>query len=383
MALARPASFVELSVHFALPKLQDNRAMTHPLVSVAIPAYNASRYIAETLDSLLSQRYPHVEVIVVDDGSTDNTAEALRPYMECIVYHRQSNAGLGAARNAGMRLARGEFIAWCDADDICETDRLLTQVAYLAHNPAAVAVGSNFAAFDGESRVFDPAHAKSYYSELAQHGLAGIFPNCEDFDGRTVEWIAPPLAQTCKVYWGDAWQRLLLGNFMHPPTMMMRAKVREQVGWLQEDLRKTEDWEYITRIARCGAIAFIDAPLLRYRCHPGQMSFNRSMVGPLSWIRVLESHRRMCSNVRADLVREFDSRLAQAHADASIHFAAHDKQRALHHLLTALRLDPSESQFLHHLALILAPASVLGMYRKLRSLGGDEAMRRSSSEHQR
>lgn len=349
--------------------------MSHPLVSVVIPAYNCGQFIAQTLESLFSQSYPNFEVIVIDDGSADDTVEALRPYMGRVVYRRQSNAGLGAARNAGMRLARGEYIAWCDADDICESDRLLAQVAYLAHNSAAVAIGTNFSAFDGDCRVFDPAHAVTYYSELALHGLSGVFQNSEDFNGRDVKWLTQPLSQPCKVYWGNVWHGLILGNFMHPPTMMIRSSVRERVGWLQEDLRWHEDWEYITRIARLGAMAFIDAPFLKYRCHSAQMSSEASPDGPLNCIRVLESHLRLCSDASADVLHEFDSRLADSHADTAYALAGLDKASALRHLSTAVLLNPRRGRFALHLARILVPAEALRMLRRLRGSQGDRNRR--------
>jgi hypothetical protein len=361
--------------------LQGTFPMSHPLVSVVIPTYNCGQFIAETLESLFSQSYPNIEVIVIDDGSSDGTFEALNPYMGRIVYRQQSNAGLGAARNAGMRLARGEYLAWCDADDICASDRLLVQVAYLAQNPAAVAVGTNFSAFEGDGRVFDPAHAVTYYSELALHGLAGVFQNSEDFDGRDVGWVAQPLSQPCKVYWGDAWQGLLLGNFMHPPTMMIRSHVRERAGWLQEDLRKHEDWEYLTRIARFGAMAFIDAPLLKYRCHSAQMSSEATPEGPLNCIRVLESHLRLCGHASADVLRKFDSRLADSHADAAYALARLDKMSALRHLSTAVLLNRLRlrRRYASHLARILVPADVLRMIRGLRGSRVDGKRRRHVS----
>jgi glycosyltransferase involved in cell wall biosynthesis len=350
--------------------------MTYPFVSVAIPTYNSGKFIAQTLESLFSQSYPNLEVIVVDDGSTDETVEVLRPYMGRIVYHHQSNAGLGAARNAGMQLARGEYIAWADADDICDPDRLLTQVAYFAQNPAIVAVGTNFAAFDGSGRVFDPAHAVSYYSELALHGFAGIFRNSEEFDGRNVEWLAHPLSRPSKVYWGHVWNRLLLGNFMHPPTMMIRSSVREHAGWLRNDLRGNEDWEYITRVARLGPIALIDSPLLRYRCHAGQMSSERSPLAALTLIQVLEAHLRLCNNLGPGMLRELNSRLAESHVDAAYTFAESEKRKAAHHLIKAAQLNPRTRRLAFNLARALVPSTFLRIVRGLRGTQGDGIMRR-------
>ena len=348
------------------------------LVSVAIPSYNSAHFITETLESIFAQTYSSIEIIVVDDGSSDGTAEALKPYMDRIVYHRQPNGGLAAARNAALRLSRGEFIAWCDADDLCEPDRIAIQAAYLCHNEQVVAVGSNFSAFETGKGIFDPSHAASYYSELAENGFAGLFPNVEDFDGRGVAWLEQPLSPSRRVYWGNVWKRLLLGNFMHPPTMMIRTSACARTGWLAEDVKTNEDWEYITRLSRLGPVASIDAPLLRYRRHPNQMSGNSAM-GALSCIRVFEGHRRLCGD-DAEMVRQIDVRLARTHAVASYRLAEGERRKALKHLLAAVGIAPGESRFFFHLARIVVPHRGVQLLKSLRRRYGScgDAHRRQS-----
>lgn len=100
---------------------------THlPLVSVIIPAYNRDRYLAEAIESVLAQTYPAIELIVVDDGSSDRTAEVAQRY--ALTYHFQPNGGISAARNAGIALATGEFLAFLDSDDIWMLDKLSKQM---------------------------------------------------------------------------------------------------------------------------------------------------------------------------------------------------------------------------------------------------------------
>ncbi len=98
------------------------------LVSIIIPCYNNARYVAQTLKSALSQSYPHLEIIVIDDGSTDKSAEKIRPYADRITFVRQPNRGAPAARNHGLRLAKGSLIKFLDADDILLPDAIETQV---------------------------------------------------------------------------------------------------------------------------------------------------------------------------------------------------------------------------------------------------------------
>src|SRR6266508_897311 len=109
--------------------------MTNSLVSVVIPNYNCGRFLEETLESVFAQAYPAVEVIVVDDGSTDDSLQVLEKYAGRVNVIRQANQGVSAARNAGIRASHGELVALLDADDLWHPDKLAKQVALFA-NPA-------------------------------------------------------------------------------------------------------------------------------------------------------------------------------------------------------------------------------------------------------
>ena len=106
--------------------------MTEPLVSVIIPCYNQGKYLAEAIESALNQTYPHVEVIVVNDGSTDNTAEVAARYAGRITYVEQENGGPSAARNAAIGVATGSLIAHLDSDDRWSPQKLERQVPMFA-----------------------------------------------------------------------------------------------------------------------------------------------------------------------------------------------------------------------------------------------------------
>jgi glycosyltransferase involved in cell wall biosynthesis len=115
-------------------------AASAPLVSVVIPAYNAAAFLGETLDSVLAHSYPNLEIIVVDDGSTDATPRFLDSYRDRICVLRQANAGQAAARNYGAREAHGELLVFLDSDDLWDPDKIARQVALLCHFPVALAV---------------------------------------------------------------------------------------------------------------------------------------------------------------------------------------------------------------------------------------------------
>lgn len=105
------------------------------LVSVIIPAYNVAPFIAETLDSLFAQTWRNFEAVVINDGSTDDTEERLTPYRDRIVYIKQENRGVMAARNAGLQAARGRYIALLDGDDLWEPKFLETLAGMLQADP--------------------------------------------------------------------------------------------------------------------------------------------------------------------------------------------------------------------------------------------------------
>jgi glycosyltransferase involved in cell wall biosynthesis len=107
----------------------------NPLVSVIIPVYNGDRYLKEAIESILAQDYQPIEIIIVDDGSTDNTANIAKNFGDKISYYYQENAGHGQAKNRGLELAKGEFLGFLDSDDLFAKNKLTLQIDYLLKNP--------------------------------------------------------------------------------------------------------------------------------------------------------------------------------------------------------------------------------------------------------
>ncbi|KGF72016.1 glycosyl transferase [Neosynechococcus sphagnicola sy1] len=123
-----------------------------PLVSVIIPAYNGDRYITQAIESVLNQTYSHAEIIVIDDGSQDCTPQVLKPYQHCIQYVYQKNQGVGSARNRGLEMARGEFIAFLDQDDVCLNEKLALQVDCMERQPEIGMVHSGWRIVDQDGQ---------------------------------------------------------------------------------------------------------------------------------------------------------------------------------------------------------------------------------------
>jgi glycosyltransferase involved in cell wall biosynthesis len=130
---------------------------TRPTVSVVIPAFEAERYVGAAIESVLAQGYEPLEIVVVDDGSTDGTAAAVARYGDRVHHHAQEHAGIGAARNRGVALARGDLIAFLDADDLWAPNKLARQTAALAADPALDLVFGHVLQF--VSAELDPADA--------------------------------------------------------------------------------------------------------------------------------------------------------------------------------------------------------------------------------
>jgi glycosyltransferase involved in cell wall biosynthesis len=127
-----------------------------PLVSVVVPCFNTERYIAEALDSVLAQPVDGVQVIVIDDGSTDRSAEIIRGFDGRVEYHSQANTGIGGARNAGIALARGTYLAFLDADDVWTPGSLALRIQKLREGAECVYGGSEHfisPEIEGEARV--------------------------------------------------------------------------------------------------------------------------------------------------------------------------------------------------------------------------------------
>lgn len=247
------------------------RPNASPLLSVVIPAYNAAAYIGPAISSVLDQLDERSEVIVVDDGSTDTTVDVIRRFgdrVRCIV---QANGGLASARNRGQSEARGEFVAWFDHDDINEPDRFALQIEILRRYPDVGLVTSGFSAFNAGGKLAD-SYDGTYYGRIRQRGIAALFPAAQLFESRTVAGVTAPL------YYGSVYPELALGNFVHPPTVMMRSAVWRVAGPLKFGLTSATDWEFLVRASRLVQFAYLDRSLLRYRLSDEQMTADSNVV---------------------------------------------------------------------------------------------------------
>jgi glycosyltransferase involved in cell wall biosynthesis len=262
-----------------------------PVVSVVFAAYNAQHTLAAAVESALAQTYPYMEVVVVDDGSTDGTADVIRRFGNRVRAAWQPNAGLANARNLGCRLARGELLALMDADDLCSPERIAWQVQVFRRFPETILCGSDFSAF-AEGGEVSSSFGTEYYSALseASGGLAAKYKVRETLAINSTWSTTPVEDEFVEVFAGAVYPELAFGNFVHPPTVMLRRDALFDVGLFDESIRYNSDWECFVRLSRVGSFAHIGRSLLAYRLSAAQMS---SSVGNKG-------------RGAADLVRTFD-----------------------------------------------------------------------------
>jgi len=232
-----------------------------PAVSVVIATYNRARFLPETMDSVLGQRFRDFELIVVDDGSTDETQQVLKPYGDRVRYFYQENSGPSAARNLGVRHARGEWIAIQDSDDLSAPDHLESLFAFAEKNPDCGMVFANGAYLGGPEHNRETIIPKDKSRRLAQQGVRLL----DLFEKSIVRLQAALLSKTCL----------------------------ETIGGHDESLRICMDLDLAFRIFMRYPVAYLDKVVFLYRKHEGNIGRNQDL-------RLLENIR-----VIEKLVREF------------------------------------------------------------------------------
>ncbi len=210
-----------------------------PLVSVVVPVYNGEKYIEDCLRSILEQDYPALEVIVVDDGSSDGTEARVRGLGDPRVqFHRQANSGSAVARNRGVELAQGEFIAFNDSDDLWAPHRLKQQVSYLQAQGEVQAVCGRFMAVpDAFSRA--DAAAQAYQAE--------------------------PVPDDSKS--GYTYLRLLETSIYHVDCLLVRASLMKRIRF-NPDYRRGQDFDFFLQLAHATPITQLDNLYAFYRQNP-------------------------------------------------------------------------------------------------------------------
>ncbi len=247
-----------------------------PLVTVVVPTYQGASFVRQTLDSVLAQTFRDFELVVCDDGSTDETLTILGSYGDRLRLVKQKNRGVAAARNRAAETARGEFLAFLDHDDLWEPEMLATLVPIL---------------------LADPALGLVYSDALVIDKLGAV-------RGRRGQYL--------KYHQGEVFDALLSGNFIPVETTLMRTALYHELGGCDEGLRYLEDYDLCLRVARRARIGFHPGPLARYRVHDRNLSHDREPMS-IEWMAVLERLRapeQALSPEQIEIVLDEEARLA-------------------------------------------------------------------------
>ena len=207
-----------------------------PVVDAVVTTYNYGRFLAGAIDGVLAQTYPNLEVVVVDDGSTDDTRDIVAAYANRgVKYVYQDNLGPGPARNCGLRATTGPLVAFCDADDVWLPDKISTQLAHLQRHPEVGIVTAHAYACDESLRPTSVVHAARGDAEYV-------------------------------------FEALLVRNIVLNPTCVLaRRSALEAVEGFSE-LPRWEDWDTWLRVAQRFPIGFVDRPVALVRRHDASLS---------------------------------------------------------------------------------------------------------------
>ncbi len=273
------------------------------LVSAIIPAHNQGRYLVEAVASVLQQTLADLEVIVVDDGSTDDTARVARGFGDPRVHYvYQNNRGLSAARNTGIRRARGRYLTFLDADDLFLPRKLELLVGALEQNPAAGIAAGQAVPIDERGRPVGRIFDKPLPDEPAQ---------------------------------------LLAGNPLHVGSIVVRASWQARVGFFDESLRSYEDWDMWLRLALAGCRSvWVPRPVSCYRFHRSQMTRNGDRMTAACFAVLDKLFAR--GDLPESWRRAEDIAYSRAHLRAAAQaYLARDFGTAAGHLVQAVTRDPT------------------------------------------
>ncbi len=267
--------------------------MRLPLVSIVIPAYNGGRYLRESVQSVLNQDYANIELLVLDDGSTDNTRDILHSYTNQFYWESHANMGQASTLNKGWRKAKGEILSYLSVDDTLEPHAVRVAVDHLVRYPEVVLVYGDFALMDAESHTFRHVRTPDFHY---------------------VDMVANFVCQP-------------------GPGVFFRRDAFEAAGGWNSSLRQVPDYEYWLRLGLRGTFLHLPQILARFRVHEHSLSYaERSVERAEECVRVIREYFQ-----RDDLPVEVRAVERQAYASAHLVAAqAHLRARRYRRMATQL-----------------------------------------------
>jgi len=267
-------------------------------VSIIIPAYNAAAYVAQTIESALNQTHPHCEIIVVDDGSTDDTAMIAEQYSVTVI--RQQNQGVALARNTGIAHATGDYFQFLDADDWLLPEKIAASLRYFQQHPTADIIYTDYEVRDGDMQTRLPN------------------PEIDYREGQLFEYFLN-----------------LTSTMFKLPCPLVKRSIVESVNGFRDGMQGVEDWNFWVRVAHHGAeFRYLDQVLVVYRLTPNSLSKHRINM---AYSR-LHAMQQLREEGIAPLYGLEDKIAGRHHALAMVLWEHNQRTQARHHLQQTIRL---------------------------------------------
>lgn len=319
--------------------------MTAPTVSIIMPVYNGAKYLASAIESALAQSWPTLQLILVNDGATDNSDEIIRRYLSDprITYLvNPANAGVATSRNVALQHATGDYIAFHDQDDLWLPGKLELQMAVMLQHPEIGLLHTRYARIDSAGELFPE------YRALGQDAFCN------------------PAAYT-RV--NDVFEEIFISNDIQPLTSIIPKKVFDEVGWFNPDLPGVDDYELWLRIARRYPVGHVQTITGFWRQHAAQQSkqgYTMLLIRLKAMDTFLAADPAAAQRVnRAAYV----ARMHSMNRGAANHYFynLHDYKTARAHFLKALKLRPGDVGSMIKLAYCLLPDSIRNLLRHLKN----------------
>lgn len=256
----------------------DNKVIKNIMVSVVIPSYNSAHFLSDAIDSVLSQSFSDYEIIVVDDGSTDDTYSVITKYSHRIKYIYQENQGLPGARNTGILKSTGKYIALLDADDMFMQTHLEELVSFIDDYPQ---LGFVFADCD-------------YFSSKRDN------INTRFADSKIINIPYKDVGNDRRIFARSIFRELIWGSFIPNCTAVIRREVFNKCGLYDIYFKNCEDRELWLRIDRAFTCGYINHSLAKVRIHENNITHAKNSIKLLSYGKDIVSRKYLCSDISLD-----------------------------------------------------------------------------------
>jgi len=319
--------------------------MAHPQVSVIMPVYNGSNYLSSAIGSALGQTYSAIQLIIVDDCSTDNSEQIIKNYLSdarILFIRNNTNLGVATSRNVALEYATGKFIAFLDQDDIWLPNKLELQVAAAKKHPEVGLLHSLYARIDTKGALL-PEYLKLDRSQFGN--------------------------SSAKIDVDNVFEELFICNDIQPLTSLIPKKVLDEVGWFNPDLPGVDDYELWLRIARRYPIGHLQTILGYWRMHQAQQS-KQGYKMLLIRLKAMNIFLSADPDAAKQVNRAaFVTRMHGMNRSAANHYFYNmqDYKTAKDYFITAIRLQPTDFHSLTKLIYCSLPSFLRNLLRRIKN----------------